>query len=160
MKSISGSICRPAGAVCLALTLAATLAPGAPAPAAEKPVFRHPLDDAPIDVTPTRPGDQKSDAVKNFLETGENPLRGDVDALAQGKKLYTVWCQSCHLPTGKGGMGASLIGDEFRYPRVGTEVGMFEVIFAGATGAMQPFGKRMSHEDILRVMAYVRSLKG
>jgi cytochrome c-L len=160
MKSISGSICRPAGAIRVVFALSAMLMSGLLARAAEKPVFRHPLDDAPIDVAPTRPGDQKSEAVKTFLETGENPFRGDADALAQGKKLYTVWCQSCHLPTGKGGMGASLIGDEFRYPRVGTEVGMFEVIFGGATGAMQPFAKRMSHEDILRVMAYVRSLKG
>jgi cytochrome c-L len=56
-------------------------------------------------------------------------------------------------------MGPSLIGDKHNYPRMGTDVGMFEIVFAGAGGAMQPFNKRMSQDDILRVMAYVRSLK-
>ncbi len=36
---------------------------------------------------------------------------------------------------------------------------MFEVVFGGAGGAMQAFGKRMSQDDILKIIAYVRSLK-
>jgi cytochrome c-L len=45
------------------------------------------------------------------------------------------------------------------YPRVATEVGVFEVIYGGGTGAMQPFGARYTRDEILRVMAFVDSLK-
>ena len=36
---------------------------------------------------------------------------------------------------------------------------MFEIIYGGATGAMQPFGNRLNKDEILHVMSYVRSLK-
>jgi cytochrome c-L len=62
------------------------------------------------------------------------------------------------MPDGSGGMGASLIGDKHIYPRITKDTGWFEVVFGGASGAMQPFGLRMSQDQILRVMAYVRTL--
>jgi cytochrome c-L len=55
-------------------------------------------------------------------------------------------------------MGASLVGDKHIYPRITTDIGWFEVVFGGASGAMQPFGLRMTQDQILRVMAYVRTL--
>jgi cytochrome c-L len=36
---------------------------------------------------------------------------------------------------------------------------MFEIIYGGAAGAMQPFGKRMDQDDILRIMAFVETLR-
>ena len=78
--------------------------------------------------------------------------------VADGKKLYAAYCQSCHLPDGSGRMGASLIGEKHVYERVAKDVGLFEVIFGGASGAMQPFSKRMTQDEILKVMAYVRTL--
>ena len=51
-------------------------------------------------------------------------------------------------------MGASLIGDKHVHERITNDVGLFEVIFGGASGAMQPFGKRMTQDQILKVMAY------
>jgi cytochrome c-L len=44
------------------------------------------------------------------------------------------------------------------YPRVTTDKGLFEVVFGGAAGAMQPFGQRMTQDQILKAMAYVRTL--
>ncbi len=58
-----------------------------------------------------------------------------------------------------GRLGPSLIDDTWRYPRTGTDRGMFEVIYAGAAGAMQAFGRRMDQDDILRVMAYIETLR-
>jgi hypothetical protein len=33
----------------------------------------------------------------------------------------------------------------------------FEVIFGGAAGAMQPFSKRMTQDEFLKVIAYLRT---
>jgi cytochrome c-L len=130
----------------------------ATANAAEKIVFRHVFDDQPLDVRP-KPGEELTAAVKQFVQTGKNPYARGSDVLAEGKKLYEEWCQSCHLPDGSGRMGPSLVDDVFIYPRTHTDVGMFEAIYGGAGGAMQAFDKRLSQDQILRVMAYIRSLR-
>jgi cytochrome c-L len=56
-------------------------------------------------------------------------------------------------------MGPNLIDDEFHYPRVNTDQGMFEVIYGGAAGAMQAFGQRIDQDEILKITAFVDSLR-
>ena len=63
------------------------------------------------------------------------------------------------MPDGSGRIGPSLIGNEHHYDRFSTDKGIFEIIYGGATGAMQPFGKRLKQDEILKVIAYVRSVK-
>jgi cytochrome c-L len=121
-------------------------------------VFRHVFDDGPLDVR-LRPGEPATDAVRHFHATGENRYLGAPAALSEGKALYEAWCQSCHLPDGSGRIGPSLIDDAYGYPRMKTDVGMFEIVFAGGAGAMQPFRDRLTQDQILRVLAYVRGLK-
>jgi len=55
-------------------------------------------------------------------------------------------------------MCPSLVDDVFNCKRSHTDLGMFEIIFGGAVGAMQPFDERLTPDEILRVIAYVRSL--
>ncbi|TXL68564.1 c-type cytochrome [Zeimonas arvi] len=124
---------------------------------AEKPVFTHPFDGAPID-TPLEAGEKSTPALEKFKETGENPYRGQPDALAAGKKLYDEWCQVCHAADATGKMGPSLVGNKHVYAQTATDAGMFAVVYAGASGAMQPFGGRIPQDDILKIIAYVRSL--
>jgi cytochrome c-L len=139
-----------------ALITAALVGSAADAQAVE---FRHALDDSPLDLSPL-PGEQFSEAVKSFQKTGINPYRGDPAAIARGSALYTENCQACHLPDGSGGMGADLTGETPLHPRVRTDVGMFEVIHSGASGAMRSFSKRgMTQDEILAIIAYVRTLK-
>ena len=122
-------------------------------------VFRHVLDNSPLDVKP-RPNEVETDAVKRFKETGKNPYNGDQAALAEGKKIYQTNCQACHLPDGSGRIGPSLIDGNWKYERAATDVGMFEIVYGGASGAMQSFARRgMTQDQMLKVMAYVRSLK-
>ncbi len=122
-------------------------------------VFRHALDNSVLDVKP-RPGEVETEAVKEFKATGKNPYIGNEQALADGKKLYQTNCQSCHLPDGSGRMGPSLIGDNWVRERAATDVGMFEIIYGGASGAMQSFARRgMTQDEMLHIIAYVRSLK-
>ena len=138
------------GVACLALGSGAM---------AEPIVFRHVLDNSPLEVKP-RPNEVETEAVKSFKETGKNPYLGDEQALAEGKKLYRVECQACHLPDGAGRIGPSLIDDTSKYPRGTTDVGMFEILYGGASGAMQSFARRgMTQDQMLKVIAYVRSLK-
>lgn len=127
--------------------------------AAEPVVFRHALDNSPLEVKP-RPNEVETEAVKAFKDTGKNPYLGDEQALAEGRKLYQANCQACHQANGSGGMGPSLIGDKWLYERAATDVGMFEIVYGGASGAMQSFARRgMTQDQMLKVIAYVRSLK-
>jgi cytochrome c-L len=126
--------------------------------AAGVPQFTSPLDDSPLEIKPL-PGEKITDAVQKFYDTGDDPYKGDAQALSEGKELYDTYCQACHLPDGSGRIGPSLIGDTHRYPRVTTDKGMFEIVYGGATGAMQPMGKRLTQDQILHIIAYVRSLK-
>jgi cytochrome c-L len=122
-------------------------------------VFHHALDNSVLDVKP-KPGEVETDAVKEFKATGKNPYIGNEQALAAGKKLYEASCQACHLPDGSGRIGPSLISGNWEHERAATDVGMFEIIYGGASGAMQSFARRgMTQDEMLRIIAYVRSLK-
>lgn len=121
-------------------------------------VFKHPFDGAPIDVQ-LKPGEVETPALKQFKTDGTNPYRGDTAALAEGKALYNQHCQVCHNPDGSGNMGPPLIGKDFIYPQSASDVGMFAIIYAGASGAMQAFSKRgMTQDEMLKIIAHVRSL--
>ena len=76
-------------------------------------------------------------------------------------RCTTSNCQLCHSDTLKGGaFGApSLIDDKLRHSRVVGDVGMFEVGYGGAAGAMAGFKGRLTQDQILKVIAYVRSVK-
>lgn len=115
------------------------------------------VDDEPIDMTRLK-RDPQTAAVQTFLRTGRNPYIGDASAALEGKARYEQWCQICHLADASGRMGPSLVDDVYNYKRTHTDLGLFEVIYAGAAGAMQPFDERLTPDEMLRVIAYVRSL--
>ncbi len=144
-----------------ALVALVLLASGLPlcAAGAEQIVFRNVVDGSPLDVTP-KAGEVETPAVKKFKRTGRNPYNGQQRAVRDGRRLYAARCQGCHLSSGKGRIGASLITDQPDYPQMKSDVGLFEIIYGGATGAMQPFALQGLRQDsILKVMAYVRKLR-
>lgn len=120
--------------------------------------FRHVFTNERLDVR-LRPDEPATEAVRRFHATGENLYVGKSQAIAEGRRRYLRWCQSCHMPDGSGGMGPSLIGDRRTYERTRTDVGLFEVILGGAGGAMQPFRDRLTQDEILKLIAYLRTLK-
>ncbi len=149
---------RPATIVLLGSAMVWSAAPCLSA-RADEVVFRSVLDGSFLDVTP-KPGEVESHAVREFKATGRNPYNGDAAAVVEGRGLYQARCQACHLRDGKGRLGPSLVTDEPLYSRVATDVGLFEIIYGGASGAMQPFSRQGLRQDsILKAIAYLRSLK-
>jgi cytochrome c-L len=120
-------------------------------------VLLHVLDNRPIEMT-FRPDQTITPAVEAFHASGENPYKGDPAAIAAGKQLFMKWCRSCHLADGSGQIGPNLTDDHWRYPRVATDLGKFEIIYAGGAGAMQAFGKRLDQDAILKIIAFVDTL--
>jgi cytochrome c-L len=138
---------------------ALTLFASAACPLRAEIVFHHALDNSVLEVKP-RPNEVETEAVKEFKATGKNVYAGQEQALADGRKLYQANCQTCHLPDGSGRIGPSLIGEKWVRERAATDVGMFEIIYGGSSGAMQSFARRgMTQDEMLRIIAYVRSLK-
>jgi cytochrome c-L len=121
--------------------------------------FRHALDNSPLEIKP-RANEVETEAVKEFKASGKNQYGGDEAALTEGKKLYLANCQACHLPDGSGRLGPSLISNTWIRERAATDIGMFEIIYGGSSGAMQSFARRgMTQDQMLKIIAYVRSLK-
>jgi cytochrome c(L) len=130
----------------------------ATAPASGAPVFRHALTNQPLALN-AYPNETVTAKVLEFQRTGKNPYNGDKDAAAAGRTHYDQWCAACHLADGTGRIGSNLTDAQVTYPRVANDVGMFEVIYGGATGAMQGFGARLTQDEILKMMAFIESLK-
>lgn len=147
-------------ATLLPLHLIVTMLLASAASADDRSDFKHPLDNSPLEFK-LLPNEVETPVVKKFKETGVNDYRGDAAAVAEGKRLYTTHCVVCHNPDAKGGrMGPTLIGPDVVYKQALTDPGMFSIIYAGATGAMQSFHRRrMPQDQMLKIIAYVRSLE-
>ena len=118
--------------------------------------FTHVLTDKPLSVY--KADKAITPAVEQLHCTGENAYSGDAAAIAEGKTLFRL-CASCHGPNGEGRIGPSLVDQTFKYERVATDHGLFEVIYGGAAGAMQPMGRRFDQDQILRIMAYIETIR-
>lgn len=123
---------------------------------AEPMEFTHVLSGDPL--PHYKPDEEITPAVNTFHCTGENTYIGDEEATAQGKKDFRI-CGSCHNPDGTGRIGPSLVDDNYKYPRVAEQHGEFEVAYGGAAGAMQPMGRRFTQDQLLKIMAYIETLK-
>lgn len=159
VKRRSGSnavrrLCRMGMAAVMGLS-AAVFVSAADAPKVE---FRHIVFDTPLDVTPAS-GEKVTEAVRKFHATGKDPYVGDPEAVAEGKKLYAQWCASCHGADATGGMGPSLVSESPVYPRTKTDKGLFEAMYGGAFGAMQPFKGRITQDEMLKIVAYIQELR-
>jgi cytochrome c-L len=149
---------RPAIGALLGIVFVSTAMPP-PVARAEEIVFRSAVDGSPLDLTP-KAGEVETDAVRKFKRSGRNPYIGQQRAVREGRRLYQARCQACHLKDGTGRLGPSLITDQPEYAQSATDVGMFEIIYGGATGSMQPFSLQgLRQDNILKVMAYVTRLR-
>lgn len=101
-----------------------------------------------------------------------NPLAGDKVAIGNGAKLFKQHCAVCHGDDGKGGIGPSVVDNEFLYMagdmpdddyfeiiNNGTQPGMVEDGRI-AKGGMPSYAATLDKNKIWSVVAYIRSIKG
>lgn len=126
---------------------------------ADEVVFRDPLTNEPFELE--RPeGEARTEATDHFHEVGHNLYleEEDEEAINEGADLFAQWCASCHGSEGGGGMGPSLVDEQYRYERTDTTLGAFEIVHRGGAGAMQSFASRLTQDEMLRILAYVERL--
>jgi cytochrome c oxidase cbb3-type subunit III len=75
--------------------------------------------------------------------------------LNSGKKLFQTHCTVCHGPQGDGGKGTNLA--QPRLPRATDDQTLASIITLGIPGTEMP-RTRMTQQQLVNVMAYVRSL--
>ena len=86
----------------------------------------------------------------------ENPFRGDLAAIEEGKSTWGTICVACHLADGRGMVGPSLIDPYWKYPT--DDEALFQTVAEGRPGGMPPWGAQLSTDQIWKVLAYMESL--
>jgi mono/diheme cytochrome c family protein len=101
-----------------------------------------------------------------------NPLAGNPAAIKEGARIYKEHCAVCHGDDGKGGIGPSLIDNQFLYGagdlpdddyfeiiNNGTQPGMVED-GRTAKGGMPPYSSTLDENKIWSLVSYIRSMQG
>jgi cytochrome c oxidase cbb3-type subunit III len=92
-----------------------------------------------------------------------NPFWGNTDAVHQGEQLYNQNCTACHGFQGTAGEIGPAILHNLSMPLRG-ELNDFQIIntiHSGVPGSLMPsFQGKLSDDDILKVGAYLHSLRG
>ncbi|MCG3202772.1 MAG: Cytochrome c-L [Gammaproteobacteria bacterium] len=143
------------------IVLGVSMAVGASTHAGENSTpltFTNTFSGEPLDVTPPD-GEIATEATTHFLRTAENIYVGDAAAIGKGSELFLKQCAVCHGINATGRMGPSLVDDEYVYSRNASDKGIFETIYGGAGGLMAPLKGRITQDEILKIMAYLRSLR-
>ncbi len=139
---------------CLGLMLATLgLASGAHA----EITFRHAVTGETLSFEYGKAGGD-TEAFKKFKETGKNPYNGDAAIVEKGHSLYLTACSGCHGHEAEGKLGPGLADDYWTYPRALTDVGLFEILWGGAQGMMGPQNTNLNADEMLQIMAWLRSL--
>ena len=94
-------------------------------------------------------------------ETDMEVPTNDAQAVELGREKFAQRCAFCHGGGGKGGKGPCLTCGRFPYSG-NTNTGIYTTIAVGVTnrsmgGTMGAFGTTMSAEEIIAVVAYMRS---
>jgi cytochrome c-L len=99
-----------------------------------------------------------TDAFKQFMKDGKNPYNGNKEVIEKGKSLYMTGCSGCHGHEAEGKLGPGLADDYWTYPRNATDHGLFETLFGGANGMMGPQYVNFNTDEMLQIMAFIRSI--
>lgn len=87
-----------------------------------------------------------------------NPYTGNLKAIKEGQKLYTLYsCNFCHNHGG-GRMGPSLIDDEWTH---GSDDETLRTLIRGEIpdqAMPDAFGKVLTDDEIWKLLAFIRSL--
>ncbi len=119
--------------------------------------FRNGMTGEVIDFSFGKKGEE-TEAVKHFMETAENLYNHDEKAIKVGEDLFMTACSGCHGHHAEGKLGPALGDAYWTYPAGRYDKGFFEIIYDGARAMMGPQRNNLSIDEILQVMAFVRSI--
>jgi len=123
---------------------------------AQAPRLYNLVEGTPLDFTGLK--EVETDAVKAFKKDGRNPYNTDKAAIAKGESLFSTACSGCHGHHAEGKLGPGLADDYWTYPNNNTDAGLFSAVYGGLQGSMGPQRGRMTQDEILLVMAWLRSI--
>ncbi len=90
-----------------------------------------------------------------------NPFAGNAAAVEQGRTTYNQTCTVCHGPDGSAGEMGPALGEPARRYAQASDGQIFDAIKSGIAGTqMPPFGTQLPDEEIWKVTAYIRGLRG
>lgn len=123
---------------------------------AQTPKFFNLIEGTPLDFSGLK--ETETEQVKSFKENGVNPYSGDAEAIKKGDEIYQGACGGCHGHKAEGKIGPGLADSHWTYKAATKDPGLFSAIFGGLGGSMGPQRNRITQDDILHVMAWLRSL--
>ena len=129
-----------------------------PAVAMAAPQFYNTIDGTPLNFDDAMEEGRDTEAVKHFLDTGENLYNEDPAIMAEAEDLYAGMCSGCHGHYAEGKIGPGLNDSYWTYPSNDTDVGLFSTLFGGASGQMGPMTGSLTMDELLMTMAWVRHL--
>jgi cytochrome c oxidase cbb3-type subunit 3 len=92
-------------------------------------------------------------------EEVSNPLEGNPQAIAEGKRLFvSMNCAGCHGYDAAGNMGPNLTDKAWRYG--GTPSAIYQSIFQGRPQGMPSWGRALPAQDIWKLVSFIGSLGG
>lgn len=126
--------------------------------AAQAPRFYNLIEGTPLDFSGLK--ETETEEVKAFKKTGLNPYNKDDAAIKDGESVYSTACSGCHGHHAEGKLGPGLADDYWTYRQAAKDPGLFSAIYGGLSGSMGAQRNRMTQDQILRVMAWLRSING
>ncbi len=81
---------------------------------------------------------------------------GDEAAIAEGAEIYASSCAVCHKADGTGGIGSDLTA-ELKFGATPEDI--YESVADGREGGMPPFKQQLSETKILKVIAFMETLR-
>ena len=113
---------------------------------------------SPIKLDEAKPEGRDTPAVKEFLQTGQNPYNENQQVLPRGKEIFATACAGCHGHLGEGKIGPALNNGRFHYPENESDKGLFSTIYGGADRQMGPQNEILTLDEMLAVMAWIRHM--
>jgi cytochrome c-L len=141
----------------LALALGFTTAGGLSTAFADFMMFNM-VTGEPLNLDDALPEGRDTEAVRIFLENGENIYNENSATLAEAEDMFLTACSGCHGHLAEGKIGPGLNDDYWTYPDNTTDKGLFMTVFGGAQGQMGPQYGNLTLDEILLTMSWVRHL--
>lgn len=104
-------------------------------------------------------GAESADGIDRHGMVNDMELPTDPASLEHGKERFQARCSYCHRPDGRGGSsGVKLAGQKYKH---GSHASQIYATIAGGRPytKMGSFASTLSQEDILAIIAYIRTLQ-